>query len=223
MKFDIIIPCATYAKRLKGKGARSNIKLANGQTILERQLSILDKYFHDYTAHVVLGFDFKKSAKIADKARPYVNIIKNNQYNSLNINNSVKLAVPHIKSRNVIILNGDLVFSYDIFSKTKFNQSKVFIEKEKIAHANDTGCVLNDKDYLQHMFWNIPNKWIQIVYLTEKELDLFLNLEIDERGFTYEVINKIIEQGGKFLVEKVVGGVVDIDTIKDLNIANEII
>lgn len=223
MKFDVIIPCATYAKRLKGKGARTNIKLSNGETILERQLSILDKYLVDYTAHLILGFDFKKSSCKASSVRPYLNIIENNKYETTNINYGIKLAIPHIEGDGLIIMSGDLVFSHEIFKKNKFNQSKVFIEKERIAHNSSPGCILDDEDYLQNMFWGIPNKWIQIVYIAEKELELFKQMDINERGFPYEIINGIMASGGKFLVEKVSGGVVDIDTVKDLKTANSII
>lgn len=223
MALDIVIPCATAARRLKGKGARCHIKLCSGETILERQINIFNKYFNEYKIHIILGFDFKKSSEKIKKIDNTINILYNENYETTNINSSIKLTTSHLEGNALIILHGDLVFAYNIFDKIKFNRSKIFIEKEKCAKNNAIGCIYDHEDILQHIGWNSPNKWTQIMFLTGKELDIFKKIPINNRGFSYEIISNINKKAGNFLVEKIEGGLIDIDTIKDLKIVNKII
>lgn len=223
MKLDIILPVATEARRMRGKGARSHIKLCNGETILERQIHTFNKYFTEYRLHVILGFDYKRSAEKIKKLSPDINIIYNEEYANTNINFSIELAKSFITGNSLLIMHGDTVFNYNIFDKIKFNRSKVFIEKEKCAHNTAVGCIYDNNDELQHIGWSVPNKWCQIVFLTGKEFSLFKAIPLNKRGFTYEIIYNIRKAGGNFLVEKITGKLIDIDTIKDLKLVKSVL
>ena len=81
--------------------------------------------------------------------------------------------------------------------------------------------------YLEYMMFDLENKWGHIIYLTSKELTIFKKIiwnKQNEKKFCFEIINDVLSQGGKFkcIINKDIR-VMDIDTSKDLNKAQEFI
>ena len=84
----------------------------------------------------------------------------------------------------------------------------------------EVGCVVNDSGYLEHMMYDLPLKWNQMIYLEGKELEYFKDLAYNKKNkklFGFEIINKVIEKGGKIkCIQNDKIKVIDIDTSKDI-------
>lgn len=221
MIIDIILLAAKANKKLRKCGAKPIIKISSRQTILQRQVSILKKYFNKFNLHLVVGFRQDEIIQHAHETYNRINIIENKEYDNLNIAHSIKLGLQQTTRNNIMIMYGDLVFSRHIFDKTNFCISNVFIENYKNLHNRSIGCIINNGQ-LQNMMWNIPDKWCQIAFFSKREAEILRQLDINSRHFTYQIINNMIENGGKFNAEKIKGHIIDVDTTKDIKKANEI-
>lgn len=219
---DVIIPAAKSGQRMKKIGPKPIIKISRYQTIIQRQISILKKYFSKINLYIVVGPDKDKIKQHVLKFHKKSTFIENSDYNTLNVNHSIKMGLQYSKSNNIMILYGDLVFDRKIFDKTDFTKSTVFIEKYKNFHNKDVGCVINNGK-LESMMWNIPEKWCQIIYFTKKETEILRNLNINSRSFGYEIVNQIINSGGLFNAQKITGQIIDIDTTRDIKKIKNII
>ena len=65
----------------------------------------------------------------------------------------------------------------------------------------EVGCVINKKQKLTNLMYDLPNKWGQIAVFVEKELELLKQMCWDEKNYTkfgFEIINQIINKGGRF-------------------------
>ena len=91
----------------------------------------------------------------------------------------------------------------------------------------EVGCIINGKGYLEHMMYDLPYKWSQISYFQGKELDYLKQIvwnRDNSRLFGFEIINKIIEKGGRFKCEYIESiKIIDVDTSKDIQKANQIL
>ena len=86
----------------------------------------------------------------------------------------------------------------------------------------EVGCIVNSRGNLEHLMYDLPTKWCQIVYLQGKELSEMKKIVWSRRNkkmFTFEVINKIIERGGILkCIEDPSVRVIDVDTSKLPNV-----
>ena len=75
--------------------------------------------------------------------------------------------------------------------------------------------------------YDLPNKWGQIAVFVGKELELLKQLCWDEKNYTkfgFEIINQIINKGGRFqCIQNPNIKIVDIDSSKDIQKAKEIL
>jgi hypothetical protein len=90
----------------------------------------------------------------------------------------------------------------------------------------EVGCVINN-GYVDNLMYDLEFKWGHIAYLTGNELELMKRLSFDrnnQKRFCFELLNEVINAGGKF---KAVWNkdvkLIDIDTSKDIQLAQEIL
>ena len=89
------------------------------------------------------------------------------------------------------------------------------------------GCIVDKHNYLTHLMYDLPDKWGQIAVFTGKELEYLRQFCWEDKNacrFGFEVMNQIIDKGGKFLCisnDKI--KMVDIDSSKDIQKAKEIL
>lgn len=92
---------------------------------------------------------------------------------------------------------------------------------ENIMGDAEVGCIVNNKQYVENMMYDLPNKWGQITFFRGRELKLLKEIcwnPDNYRLFGFEVINKILGHKGKFLTcTHNKAQVIDIDSSKDLN------
>ncbi len=220
----ILIPCAGAGRRMKSYGPKGLVEIKYGQSILGRQLSLIESSFKNHEVVIVSGFE---SEKIIRSAPSNAVKVENELYDDSNVCRSVGLGLMAIpEADNVLLINGDLVFSHKTLSLLDYSTSFIFVE-ENCMKDGEVGCIINKKNKLESMMYDLPEKWGQIAFFRRKELELLKEITVNKNNkklFTFEVINKIIDRGGSFdCIRNKEIKIIDVDTSKDIKRAKDII
>jgi choline kinase len=219
---NVIIPAAGMGRRMKSYGPKPLIKIGNS-TIIKNQISLVRSHMPNANIILVCGF---QAAVLMNSTPNNIIKVENERYNETNVVRSIGMGLRAINGcSKVVIIYGDLVFNTETIQSITFKHSSIIIANEKMGQE-EVGCVI-DKNRLQHLMYDLPNKWGQIAIFVDKELELLQELCWDRKNsskFGFEIINEIIEQGGKFrCIENKNIKIVDIDNSKDIHIAQEIL
>ena len=212
-KYSIIIPAAGMGHRMNVNMAKSLLKVGQ-HSIMERQLLIINKIFPKREVIVVGGYDSENLFNVLPRG-----IIKayNPNFDKTNVVESIKIGLEHSSSSLVVIIYGDLFFNKRLVSLPF--RKKSFIISSSTMMPREVGInSLNNK--LVNLYYDLPEKWAQVIFLTGKEIGLLRAICQDDvsRMFGYECLNKMVDMGGEFLVESPRNGIaIDIDTVHDLS------
>ena len=221
---DVMIPVAGLGKRMKSYGPKALIPIKYGQNILQRQLSIMDETLVSYNLILICGFEAEKMISSSPAGAIKV---ENELYEDTNIARSVAIGLRSIPNCDrLLLVNGDLVFSKNAISSIDYSRSSILASNDYMSD-NEVGCIVNSRGNLENMMYDLPKKWAQIAYFQDKELDMLRSIACNRKNrkmFMFEIINKIIEEGGIFkCVEDPSIRIVDVDTSKDIKKAKDII
>lgn len=222
-QLSIVIPSAGEGSRMKTYGPKSLIYLTEKLTILDYQIKLLRHIFPLATIILVTGHE---AAKVISHSPPNLIHIENERHETTNVSRSIGIGLRAVLTSNVLIFYGDVVCNKATFKYNFGSQSLVFVDKSNTMTENEVGCTIVD-GYIEQMMYDMPLKWAQIFYVAGKELAILRNITCDplhEKHFGFELINEIINRGGKFLAASPNGMKVnDVDCSKDLAIAQSII
>ena len=220
-KYSIIIPAAGQGTRMKKYGPKPLIKVNQSSNIFDRQFKIIDSVFRWREVILVGGFQYDKIERTIPSK---VKLIENKDYEDTNVIHSIKLGLEKCTTNNIIIIYGDLIFNKYALN-VPYNMDSLVIISDTMKDE-EIGCTI-DKGHIEQMFYGINNKWAQILFLQEKELNLmweFVYTQNNQNCYGFEAVNYIIGRGGKFLaVKPKKAKVIDIDTSIDLKRMKEII
>lgn len=218
-KISIIILSAGLGTRMKSYGPKPLISVGNSN-IVSRQLAIIDttiKIQHEII--IVIGY----GAQTVLRKLPH-NIVKveNERYETTNVTHSIYLALNACTTDNVLMIYGDLVFNEQTLC-LPFNCS--WLSTNTTMSDNEVGCIIDDNQSISNLSYGLNDKWSQIGFFTNKELKLLYNIcakEENKQVFGFEVMNKIIENGGTFKhVRPTNTKINDIDCTKDLALISD--
>lgn len=212
-KIGIIIPGAGSAHRMPDiYRPKFNIEI-DGQSLWQYQIDTIRDYFVSPDIIYVGGYEFTKLKK---ELPGNIRLIKNSNFAKNNVCQSIHLGLLANVLDSVLIIYGDLYFNKNIF-KDLDNVSCILYNDEP-AKTNEVGVNIQD-EYATFFSYKIKQKWSQIVYLTGKELELaedLSGLESNENIFGFELLNQIIDHGGKFKAIPTKEYVIDLDTQEDI-------
>lgn len=222
-KYSIIIPAAGQGTRMKAHGAKSLIKLTPDLTVIQNQLNIIAQKFRYYEIILVAGFQAYRVMR--DTPNDIIKI-ENERYEDTNVCRSIGMGLRAATTNRVLIIYGDLVFNSSALD-VKFNKgSSLIIDSSNTMTDNEVGCTITN-GLIDQILYELPNKWAQISFFVDKELDMLKQLTWNpdnERLYGFELINHIIDKGGKFRAISPNGiRVNDIDSSSDIQIAQDII
>lgn len=222
---SIIIPAAGIGKRMKLGGAKSLIDINQYENIINRQLRILKKRFTNAEYVLVVGFEADKVIKNTPNE---IIKVENERYETTNVVRSINIGLNACTKNNVLIVYGDLIFDENILDSFVPSSSQVFVTSFSCeANNEEVGCTYSNKNMrLENIYWDLPNKWSQIIYLQGYELELFKKLASNrdnEKLYGFELINFIIDRGGRFDIFASKSICFDIDCNKDLLFARKIL
>lgn len=218
---QVIILSAGIGARTKSYEPRCLLKY-NNKTILDTQLDIVSEIFPKSEISIVGGFDINRIIKKLNKR---ARVIENQIYQDTNSGESLRLAINNSLLDNILFLHGDLIISPEIFNNIDMRSSFLLTENKNKFEDKEVGITIVN-GYASVLSYNLPTKWCQIAYLNATELDIFKKL-LTRQDFntkyllTFEIINKIIENGGKFRCFDIEDSFIkEVDNLKDIN--NEI-
>ena len=217
-----IIPAAGCGRRMKSYGPKALLDI-NNKTIITNQITILEKLVPFINISLVCGF---KSEKLMKKVPDRIIKIENELYETTNVVRSIGVGLRTIQEAGTLLLiYGDLFFNEMAIKCFDLSYSCVLINDDTMTDE-EVGCIVDEDGFLQNMMYDLPNKWAQVAVFNGEELSLLKQLCWDKKNyhkFGFEIINEIIDKGGKFACLKHHKcKVIDIDTSKDIERAKEI-
>jgi choline kinase len=219
---NVIIPSAGIGRRMKSYGCKSLLTIRN-EKLIDIQIRHIENTFEKHEIILVTGFD---SDRLMNNSPSSLIKIENEKYYENNVVRSIGIGLRATKDNDhVLIVFGDILFNNDCLEHIDINKSSIIISNH--MGEREVGCNINPKGHLEYMMFDLPNKWGHILYLTGKELILFKKMVYNkylEKKFCFEIINDVVNMGGKFkCITHDDIRTMDIDTSKDLQIAQEFI
>lgn len=220
---SIIIPVAGLGKRMKAYGPKAAISISKQDTVLTRQIKILNTFFPKANIIVVCGFQKEKIYELLDDN---IKCVENKKYKESNICLSIKIGLNFLKNKKLLIINGDLVFSDEIFINMPKNYSWAAIDTNLNQRSSEVGVNIVD-NVITNFCYGLTPKWGHIVYLTGNELNMFkqiISKDTSDRKFSFEILNELIDKGG--LIKPQINKkwkLIEIDTSKDISRAKKLV
>lgn len=200
---NIIILGAKPIKGMRSLGAVSNIAICGKKSILDLQLQNLNRRFTCDNIIYVGGYMGDRIQQTQYKYPIYY--IDNPEYDTKNNGYSLKLASNLLdKHDSTLVLFSRILFNYHIFdSLHKLQSSSIFIDKS-VKNLYKIGCNINsDSSLINNLFYGLSNRLCGIYFFTGAEhkslLETLATKDNIDNSFIFEIINSIIESGGKFL------------------------
>ena len=195
---SIIIPIAGMGRRMKTYGPKCMINI-NGMSIIERQIKQVSKMYPNSDIILVVGFE---SSVIQERIRSKyrVRIVHNFDYEDTNVGYSLYLGIQASSHEKCLIIYGDIIFNKIAIKDLYGGNSKIVIDKNDKTRGEEVG-VMHYEGEVTNLSYAIDQKWCQITYLSGKEMKMFESIaghEEHRRWFGYEVLNEVINKGGKF-------------------------
>lgn len=212
---NFVILNAEMGSRTKSYGPKCLLKLADGQSVLDRQINTIKKHYPKAKIYHALGFEANKIIKNKAVEKYFVD----DQY--LNYNHFFTFAelVKHFNLKDCFLLFGDIVFDDRHFpKKTKLTTvyGRLNNDKVKVGINSNNGIV-------SHMMWGLDHSWAEMAYLGPDFIEFIRNkqyLDKFRRAYFFEMFNEAIDAGLKIGVEPLGSEVLNVEKISDIDIIN---
>ena len=222
-RYSVVIPAAGIGTRMRSYGPKALMRIDGDTTIISRQISQIKKVLPNSEIILITGYE---ADKLMNSTPPEIIKVENERFEDTNVARSIGLGLRAASTERVLIIYGDLVFNLAAIDHSYEDKSFVVLANGTMREE-EVGCVVDDKGNLEHILYELPQKWAQIVYLTGKELKMFQNItwsRQNEKLYGFEVINTIIDKGGRFAsVQPPKILVTDIDSSGDIERVKSII
>jgi len=223
-RMTVIIPAAGMGRRMKSYGPKCLIDVG-GTSIIERQIRIIVSAYPNSEIVLVSGFHANQIRDKLKKKYP-IRIVNNHKYEETNVLYSISLGLQASVRNKVLIVYGDLVFDKGAIGGFLGSESKVLVDHQDKFNEKEVG-VLHNGNEVTNFSYGLEKKWGQIAFLCGRELQFFediANKEATEKWFGYEALNHVLNEGGKLIpVEKDGLSIVDVDSVRDIEKARQII
>jgi choline kinase len=202
---------------MKSYGPRPLIRITTEQTIVSRQIDIINEAFQFNEIILVCG---EEAERVMNNTPNTIIKVHNENFESTNVVRSLALGLRACTTNRVLIMYGDLLFNYETLVNARFEESCLFIDEANLFSKDSAGCTFNESNIAEHMLYELPHKWVQIAFFTHKELDLLRSVVWNrekDKLFGFEAINEVINRNGilKYQSPKNMR-IIDIDSSKDL-------
>lgn len=210
-----IILSAGVGNRMRSYGPKCLFKTSD-ETILDKQLSVINANFSNNETILVVGFE---ANKIIKKIPDDIRIVENQLYQTTNSAESLRLAINNARSDKIFFIHGDLIFNTETFKNLDFSRSFVIIDSQNQIKEDEVGVtIVNNK--ATFFSYGLESKWCQMAYITGKEFSILKSLYNKagkDKLYTFEMLNMIIDKKGTLMtVEPERMYIKEIDSFKDL-------
>ena len=218
---SVVIVSAGSGSRIRSNEPRSLIKIKD-DTLINHQIEAITDTFKSYEIVGVFGTQIEKILKKIDKR---IRVVENQLHHQTNNSESMRLGLNNTLHNNMLFIHGDIYFKSDLLKSADYTKSFLIVDANEDMAEKEVGLTISGNK-VSILSYGLEKKWCQICFLTGKELKILRNIflkfqESDKKMLSFEVINKIIENGGSFVChEKKDSHVVEIDCIKDIKNEN---
>jgi len=219
-RLTIIVPTAGVGRRMKSYGPKSLIELFTDETILSRQLAIFEQCFPFAEVIFVVGFE---SDKIVKKLPKNVKVIENELFETTGVVRSIGMGLRVASNDSVMVVYGDTVFDEEAI--TSLFREESAIAAYTAGKKDEVGIITNSQGYAENLTYISKKSWSHLAFFPNKELDMarrFCYNRSNYMKFGFELLNEIIDRGGKFKVIED-SFAIDIDTYSDLNFTKDLV
>jgi choline kinase len=210
----VTILAAGIGSRIKSYEPRSLLKIKD-KTLIEHQITTINSCFQEPEIICVVGYE---SQRVIKKVKDSVRFVENQLYNATNTSESLRLAVNNTNKKGVLFMHGDLLFNPETIT-LDYSNSFVVVDTQDRIEKKEAGLTIeNGKASI--FSYGLECKWCQIAYITGKELriarQIFLKFEEQHKKLlSFEILNKIIAQGGSFNCHEPDGmRIIEIDKVR---------
>ena len=197
----VVLISAGIGTRIKSNEPRALIPYKN-TTIIEHQIKTISNSFNKCNIVVVCGYE---AHKINKKLEPYKNVrvVENENFETTGSASSMRLGFNNTKNEKVILIHGDLIFNTQTLQNLDYRQSFLLVDSQDMIKEREVGVVITENKYASTLSFGLNPKWCQIAHITGGELkrikkDFNRNASFNRRQLTFEIINQLIDSGGKF-------------------------
>lgn len=214
---DILIITPEITKGMKSIGSKCLLPLRKNLSVIEYQISQIQKISKQSVITINIGFD---SEKIISKLYRYRSIryLINDQYDNTNQGNNLLLYIHKYKPKNLLILSSGLLLRENAIQKNDLQKEcKIFMLNKPKANFSIGSSLSKDLEYL---FFDMEEPWSEIAYLNEEAIDLLLNNDqkIFDQMYLFEIINFLLSNNISFTKTYLnKSNIMKINNSKDLN------
>lgn len=214
---DILLISPEITKGMKSIGPRCLLPLRKNLTVIEYQISQLQKL---KPSKITLNIGFE-SEKILNTLHRYktIDYLINDKYSVTNQAINLISYIKKHKPSKLLVYSSGLLIKNNIILKHQLyqnNSCKLFI-LNKSKHNFDIGCSdMKNPDYL---FYDMPEPWAEICYLNQQAIEVLSDCSESsvEQMYLFEAINLLLQKNisfDKIYINKT--NIMKIQTMKDL-------
>jgi choline kinase len=191
-----IILTAGVGRRFKSIGNKGLLP-AGDTFLLDHQINIIkNKFPHFFDIIVVLGFEADKVSRGLNKD---IRTVENELFETTNVSRSLSLGLKAAKSDNIFVIYGDIFFNSEAFNNFNSLHSGVAVDKFNRIENDKVGVIV-ESDCIANLAYGLPEKWGQINFVRDKELELLRKITYNRENDNlcgFEVFNKVLHKKGK--------------------------
>jgi choline kinase len=221
-EFAVVIPAAGIGRRMRSYGPKCLVQLADGRTVLRRQIDLVRQLCPRVDIVVVVGFEAERVIRTLPAG---VRVVENEHYEETGVARSIAMGLRATTADRVLVVYGDLVFNWATLRGIGGTKSVVVVDRCGKMGTAEVGVTVVGQA-ATHFDYGLKTKWTGIVLLTGRELALFKQLAatVDRRRAAgHELLNCIIDRGGEFQTVLVdTAELVEIDSGADIKRAREV-
>lgn len=179
---------------MRSHGPKALVGLGT-ESVLARQLRLISARLPGARIVVVAGFEGSRIRR----AFPNVRVVDNPNHETTNVAESLRIGLKATAKRApVLVVYGDLVFSPETLN-FGMDRSAIVIDPNP-GRESEVGCVVAG-GFVENLSFGLESTWAHIVLMHLREKALFLErvaLPARERFFGHELLNEVIDAGGRF-------------------------
>ena len=224
----IIILAAGIGSRLGNPFPKPLTPLKDGNSIMQRQLKNITKYFDINDVTTVVGF---KKNLIMERF-PEVNYVYNPFFDRTNTSKSLLQALKKHRGKSILWFNGDVVFDEKLLSllieDIEGNNSFISVNTQSVAEEEVKYTLKNG--YVNELSKQVVNglgEAVGINFISSNDLDTFINQleKCDDNDYFERGLEMAIAQDNLKLkvIDISAYNCIEVDFKEDLQNANEIV
>ena len=189
-----VIMCSHAGYRMKSWGNRSLLQLKNGQTVLQHNISIINKFFPNASIIVTCGFESERFTRHETEG---ARVVESHYYKFTNCIEECRLAIKNMPTLNrMFFMYGDILITKDVF-KNYTEDSYIILDKHQMQDYEVSAITVDDK--LTNLSYGANDKWTGMVQLTGNTLNRFSAFCNNDNSakFMFEGINYTIKRGSE--------------------------